>query len=495
MYDDCRCTVRGRIRRGGLALILATSFAPVGARAEDTANGGTARRESRADVVFEVQEATCPRVPNEYIRAVFNRLKESGRAVAPSMVKNVAEGRIPLPSQTDPAMTAAKIRAKFKEAKRKAIGKGWNFDEAIKLYEEGFRWAAENQAVVVNELDAPTWMTEAFVGYATTLVQANRVDDAKAAYKKQMISFPDLPVTSNRHGPDAAQLYESVRKDVDAEPRGTLLVTVNRPDANIFINYVGRGRGGNFQANVVEGTYEVLVEVGDKSLRYVVPTDPSKTKHAELRIDWDLDSRLVVGDSSVCVEHVANQREIVAGLQRKLPGRNLVLASRTTSDGIRWLRVEKYEPADTVPSRPCIMPEGDNVGRKLADCIDGQNVPGVLASIPVRLDATTRESAGSPSQFRHWLGFGIAAGSVGAGIYFASIDGTCMREDASLPGGCAEERDARLETGISLGVGAVSLAYAIYAYNRYGNAVRSYRPTVGVSAARGGGFVTIAGGF
>lgn len=489
MYDERRCMVRAAIRPTVLALSAAISLAPVSSRAED----GTKERaehEAANDVVFEVRRDACTRLPNDYVRAVLSQLMRSGRAVDISALREMASGPIPQPSQTDPSMTAARIRAKFKEAERKATGKNWNFEQAITLYEEGLRWAEENQLVVVKELDAPNWMTEAFVGYSTALTRANK--NPKDVYKRQIISFPDLPVTSSRHGPDAAALYEAARKELDASAHGTLLVTVNRPDANIFINYVGRGRGGNFQANVVAGKYEVLVEVGDKSLRYVVPTDPATNKHAELRIDWDLDSRMVVGESFVCIEHVANDRGLVRGLGRKFPGHGVVLASRQTSDGIEWIRAEKYEPGDTAPARRCVAPEGDNVGRKLTDCIDGQNVPGVLFAMPTKL--TTQEQAAPPSRLKPWLGLGITVGAIGAGIYFSSVNGTCISDDPTMPG-CDNERDARLETGISLAVGAGAFVYMLYAYKRYGAAVRSYRPTVGASATPGGGLVTLSGGF
>jgi hypothetical protein len=498
MYDDCRCRVaRGIRQRTSLALIALISMAPVGARANDAATTRSGAGTPRAtELVFEVHAGACPRFPNEYVVEVLRQLGETGRVAFSSDLRNVPGSQIPLPSQGDPTMTASRIRAKFKEAKRRATGKNWNFEQAIALYKVGFRWAEENQAVVVKELDAPTWMTEAYVGYATALTRAKQLNDAKEAYKQQIISFPDLPVTSNRHGPDAAELYEAVRKEVDAAPHGTLLVTINRPDANIFINYVGRGRGGNFQANVVAGTYEVLVEVGDRSLRYVVPTDPATTKNAELRIDWDVDSRIVVGTVSACIEHVPNPRDILPGLQRKLPGRGFVLASLEVSEGVRWLRVERYQPLSKAPSPACVVKEGDGVDRKVMDCFDGKDVPGVFASVPVPwAPAAPREPSDRPSQLRPLLGLATAAGSIGAALYFSSIHGDCTREDASSPDGCAETRDTRLGMGLALGVGAVSLGYAVYAYSRYARAVRSNGATIGVSTARGGGILTVSGGF
>lgn len=495
MFDENRCTARAR-HRGAIGMLVALLCASRLATAQPSSSRFESSEPEFAEVVFEVYEGARAADASTHIMPLLKSLRENGRATLPDEVKRAASGRLPVTGRADSSITVAKIRAKFDAAQRKTTGKGFNHKEAIALYQEGFRWVEQNMATVVADLDASRWLTDAYVGYATALTGENRGEDAKEAYREQIRSFSDLPITSDGYGPEAAARYAAMRKEVDAAPHGTLLVAVNRPDAFVAIKNVGRGRGGNLQANVVAGTYPVLVQVGGTALAYFIRTDPAKSQHAELRIDWDLDSKIRVSDRWVGVEDAKD--DIASGLAKKVPNSGVLLISIVERNETSWLVATRHQRGDGTRLRRCVAELGSEAERSMKGCIvDGIYSQGIFRDIPsTTTDSPPSGQVAAPSPLRSWLGLGGTIGAVAVGSYFLSVNGECIRNPSS-PAPCIERRDARLQAGLTLGVGVAALVYTTYSYIRYANAVRraSTSPAIGLTVAPGSGALTFSGAF
>lgn len=451
-------------------------------------------------VVFESYEG--PRPVHGAVRPIetlLRGLESDGWAALPGTIVRVVGDRLPRRGRTDPAMTVAKIRGKFSTAVRHTTGKGFDFKRAIALYEEGFRWVRENPAVVVADFDARNWLTDAYVGYATALLGDKRLDDAKRALRTQAISFWDTPITADRYGPEAAAPYQIVRREIEASPHGSLLVTVvDRVDAYVSINHVGRGRGSSFEANVVAGDYEVLVQVEGTALRYTFRADPAINQHAELRVHWDVDARLVVGEQWIGIERAPT--DVVPALVHALPGYSVVTVSIVERHDRRWLVATRYAAGTGRQVEPCVAEIGTQAETAIRPCILGgarvfKDVYTAIPSRPGSRDASSEASL--PARWPMWIAFGSSVAAIGAGAVFATMHEECLTIDLSAPDACGKRRDTLLPAVVSFGIGAASFAFMSYAYVRYANAVERQhsRPALGLGVGPGGAMVTLSGAF
>src|SRR5690606_34162823 len=80
---------------------------------------------------------------------------------------------------------------------------------------------------------------------------------------------------------------------------GKLLISVNDPDARIFLNEIGVGRGGTYGAGKLPGAYRALVIVKEQSLHYQVTVPPGS--EVKLDLDWDFERALVVTPQRVAL--------------------------------------------------------------------------------------------------------------------------------------------------------------------------------------------------
>jgi hypothetical protein len=111
---------------------------------------------------------------------------------------------------------------------------------------------------------------------------------ALAAMAEEIRSFPERPVPKTVYGPDGVDLYHLTRKILDAMKRGSLLINVSEPNAQISINETGRGRDGSYTGDIYPGTYRLLIEVAGVSRRYEVTIHPGE--QTKLLVDWATDA-------------------------------------------------------------------------------------------------------------------------------------------------------------------------------------------------------------
>lgn len=223
--------------------------------------------------------------------AVLARLREALRAqqvvVDPRAIAELPNEILPLTGAWDEELTLAALTAQLDSGVR-AYLRG-QFKPAAAQLEAGLALARRNPALVVRDATSPRWLTQALVSLALTKQRLRDRAGARAAMAEQVRSFPELPVTLADYGSRGEALYLEVRGELETGPRGSLLIDVSDPDARIYVNERGRGRGGAYAADVLPGAYRVLVVVGAESRLYRVTVHANE--QTRLQIDWSEDAR------------------------------------------------------------------------------------------------------------------------------------------------------------------------------------------------------------
>ena len=126
-------------------------------------------------------------------------------------------------------------------------------------------------------------------------------DDLTAALRERddmmdelVRSFPSKVISARAFGAEAEPLFLEARDRLDKARRGRLSITVNDPEAVIYLNEIVHGTAKVDVGDIVPGTYRVLVQAPTgESRQYDVEVAASQV--ARLTIDWDLDSLINIG--------------------------------------------------------------------------------------------------------------------------------------------------------------------------------------------------------
>lgn len=139
------------------------------------------------------------------------------------------------------------------------------------------------------------WLTKAYAATAFAQLRTRHSDAAADIVAEQIRSFPDAPI-GRIVGPEVASLATSVRTTLDARPRGSLRVTVSRPDVDVFLNEQRRGPLGTV-VSLVPGTYRVLLVAAGTSRTHRVAVAPGR--QSDLVVDWEADTAFTASTTSI----------------------------------------------------------------------------------------------------------------------------------------------------------------------------------------------------
>jgi hypothetical protein len=257
--------------------------------------GGTAR----ADVL--VLDACTKQCDPEDLRVIGltrhvlqDELKRPGLVASVQDVIDHLGGNVPLPSVTDPDLTAAGLTEHLKAG----IGNwaGGQHQEAVQLLETALAEAVENPATVVSDPTLRQLIPRAYVGRAVSLMRLNRVKEAKEAIAELVRTTPE-PSILDSWGTEADKIFQLARKELVARGTGSLTIQVDDPTAIFYLDEAGQPHKTMFAADVLPGLYRVFVlDTMGRSRRYVVEVVPHG--HATLDIDWRRDTKFEVTISS-----------------------------------------------------------------------------------------------------------------------------------------------------------------------------------------------------
>lgn len=320
---------------------------------------------ARADVVIEAYVDKRPADAEALLAPVRAALEEAGHTVEVEKVAEAFEGIAPRDGVRDPKLTSEAIAGRV-DAGVRAYLRG-EYGVAVQLLRAAIDDAHANPARVVADDKAAQWMTR---GLAALALAQSRTKDPRAAAEsmaEQLRSFPSLPVTAEEFGADGSELYAATRKTVEAQGRGGLIINVSDPNARIFVNELGRGRGAIALRDVAPGAYRVLVQGGGVSRRYAVTVSAGAT--AELTVDWIGDAAFVYSPEWVGFAlppaHAARAEAYAGKLATSLRTGNLIALGISGEGGARQVVAAVYEhESGRVIGRAALPPGTSNPSSK-----------------------------------------------------------------------------------------------------------------------------------
>lgn len=242
-------------------------------------------------LVFEVHRGARTQEAARLLDALRGPLERHGAVVSPAAIAALDNEVLPLPARWDEALSPGELTARLEAGVRSyLLGK---FRLAAQQLEAALAVAHRNPLLLVADPSSRQWMTQALVSLALTWARLGDSTRATATLAEQIRSYPELPVTHAAFGSRGDALYTRARRALESEPRGGLMVDVSNADARIYINEVGRGRGGAFVSDVLPGSYRVLIVLHGKARRYRVSVHGNA--QTRLLLDWDQESRFALG--------------------------------------------------------------------------------------------------------------------------------------------------------------------------------------------------------
>lgn len=402
---------------------------------------------ARADVLLETYEGERPADASKILAPLRAELQAHGILANPTSIIAHVGDALPLAGVTDPALTTVAIVEKVDAATNKVAHE--QFAPALVLFDAVRDLVHDNPVLVVTDGASPGWLTKAYAQMALAHDRLGQRDQAAEALTEQIRSHPERPITSGDFGPEVEKLYTATRKSYERLPHGSFLVSVDRPDAQIFIGYVGRGRGGSFTGDFGPGTYPVLVQEGGIARRYAKKIDPAHDPQTELRITWDLDSRFTATPDWIgAVWPRGNDRtlDLARALAVRLPDHGLKFVTIVVRDGKRYVIAKTDVGIRMNGAGACAIELGERDAEKLhalALCLESGERTADLVGVPTATPAPppvapapagARPESHDESVLQPVLigGLGAGVGAVGSGIYAAVITDGSVHEHRGL---------------------------------------------------------------
>lgn len=418
----------------------------------------------------------------------------------------------PRPGVADASITATKliedIELGYKAAAR------MQYQTAIPLLTAAIEQATNNQAVFVTDPSASTEMRRAYVQLGMSYYALGEIGKGADAFADVVRALDGQPLKGFSEA--VQQRYSAASTLLAKSQPGKLLISVNDPDARIFLNEIGVGRGGTYGAGKLPGAYRALVIVKEQSLHYQVTVPPGGEVKVDL--DWDFERALVVTPQRVALmlraqPSRAKMLEYVTRLaHRTRDDSTIVTTTFTRACGAVALVARRYARGSSVVEKKVahVVLDGDDadsairallynvlkdepsadvrVGEPRADCSQ-QNEP----------DATDAEPA--PRRWMMWTGIGAGILGVAAGglslkyVLDNRAAGDELKRVCAVM--CTSEQARSLEdkqvvaarNAVIWGVAGAVLVVgggALYFFSRRGGD----RPQVSVLPTRGGAFAT-----
>lgn len=215
---------------------------------------------------------------------------------SPAEIRARLGDRVPRSGLADPSLQVSDLVAMYEEGYR--LFKAGKFSVAIDKLAPAVRKAQENPVLLVDQAHHDTWMN-GLVALGMSRFRKKDLDGSEEVNRELARSFPNQEAAIRAaHGSEPARHYAAAQNALDARGRGTLVVDVNNSTALIYVDEWDRPQNATFEANVLPGTYRVLVRMpGTDGLRYDAVVEPNRTTH--LSVDLKFDDAVSITDQFV----------------------------------------------------------------------------------------------------------------------------------------------------------------------------------------------------
>lgn len=450
-------------------------------------------------IVIESYTGTRPEDANRLLSPVLEELASRGYVAGADVVGRRFEQRVSRTSLVEGGLPDA-----FGDQVEKGH-KAWiagRFTEAVTLLTPLVDAAHANPGAFAQNQPLREKLLKALIALALSHQRSNRADLAKKTFGEILRSFPDTQLSRASYGPEAFNLFEEVKKELNASGKGKLAIKADT-GAAVFINERFQNDGGNARLDVMPGEYRVFVRVGNQLSRVhrvdvfaggdeTVTIDTVFDMHVHSSPKWTgfqfLDAASRERSESIYAAMFANAINarglVVVGIDNVKGKPALVGSTVNLMDGsvIRRASVA-LDPDPPVEKLRAF-------GRFLA----GDNAaPGIDIQLAGDINAAPKGGNGQgvqigdrkPSSGGLWGGWkwitgvaGIAA--MGVGAYYLSVDGDCA-DDA-----CTYYRETSIGGWAALGGGAALAGISVYLFVR--GSGESSSSTAFVVPAQGGAY-------
>jgi len=465
---------------------------------------------ARAQVVFEQYYTSRPDEADA-IMAILRDEFGKNHAVARPEYLGSSLFHAPRPAISDPTLTSDMLIDELEIATKSYVKV--NYDTALVQLTTALARADANYGLAVEDVAVKAAMASAQVALALTykklsekvsekmadvsekmaentrhrklvdlqLVAAKKDLDAikkdlDAKAREAMVTYirsSREPVKRRMFGPPGESFYNEVRKSLDTAKRTTLAISVNEPDAQIFVNGLLVGRGATFAANQLPGAYCVVIRLARRMLRYDVTMDSERP--FALDVDWGFDSMLHVSPQWVGLllrEHTS-EGMYVRDVALRMGGQISIIFVGLRRERDRFVAYGYYY--DRAHRGGFVRWSGETHIAGARDELKLRDLASFLTTgkrSPSILPIGSIETIASPTDSQRWIGYaagGGAAGTLALGIFSLSKEYGCNSDP-----GCKDSYPrAGLVGYTSIGVGVALGAFAIYWLTREPRPVRS----------------------
>ncbi len=416
--------------------------------------------------VIEVYEEARPEEARAIMEILRSELEARGAWASPAQLVPLMSNA-PRPSVVNTTLTSAALTDELELAVKSFLHV--RYEAAVGELELALSHAKDNPGLVVNDERTQSAVERAQVALALTY--RNLGDRKKALQAMTEYIRGTRESVPKMFGPPGEDLYREARKVADAIKRGNLAISVSEPDAQLFVNGRGTGRGATFAGSLLPGLYCVVAQVGSVVLRYDVPVFAGSAM--TLQINWSFESRLHVSAEwlGMVLPKGAQEAAFVPGVARMLGLRTLTVVGVRREPGYLAVFGSYYDIPSAgrvawsgevhVPTSPSIDPQGRATRTKLAALAQflttAQPSAGVLPIGTAELDPT--EGSGWP-RWPSYVAGTAALGGFALGSYLLHLNGkdTCDPEPMI---GCKYVYNTRTRGLIALGGGAAAGAFAV----------------------------------
>jgi hypothetical protein len=430
-----------------------------------------------------------PRSSSAAAPALARLREELGRrevVVSPAEIRELRNEQLPLSGRWDEALTSRNLSAEL-DAGVRAYLRG-QFKAAEHKLEAALALAHRNPALLVSDATSRQRLTQALASLALARLRSGDRAGALEAMAEQVRSFPELPVTLQDFGSRGEALYAAARQTLERGPRGGLVIDVSEPDARIYINEHGRGRGGAFSSDMFPGTYRVLVMVGAQSRLYRISVHADE--QTRLAIDWPLDAAFVSSPEWIGLAAAEpHQLRAHRHLARRLAFNDAIVVGcdRLESEPVLWGAVYERGSGRELRRGAIASRDAQKLHRFAEFLVSGRyarefSLPiSALAKDAIAVPPSTEEVS-IPTVT--WVFGGVGLAAIGAGTYLALSNGASC--DA-----CDRGARTSLLAIALIGSGAVSLGVATFLTIDAWRAPAPGSAALGILPLRRGGFATL----
>lgn len=475
-----------------------------------------AEEEIERGLVLESYVGPRPRDADHLVGPLLDELKSAGFRGS-----SVVGSRIHAQHSITPEKLSKKDIQKIRQLVMEAQN-AYNtsrFESATIDAQKGLTMLLQRPSTMATQQPVREYMYSALITLSMAHHRLGNTDKLREVMSEYIRSFPDRDVSRKEYGPEGAELYRKVIREMNAHKRGELQIAAT-PGTTIFINerYVGLGA---FNIELFPGKYRVYTQKGADAGRVHLVELPEGGKET-LVVDELLDKSLRTSDSFVGfsfqdeASREKNERRLAVALGKALGTKTIILVGLNNKDGHSHVVASSIETESADhngdSAQILVPPNGAPSAqrlRELAKYVAGSGPASASIEVLSTAAAPADKASSSGTRFRVskqskttdnsgisplWRYSSWVAGvtAIGVGAYFISIDGTGTCDLSPGQVNCPKNHQT-LPQGIGAAAGGVALgALGFYLWGKEGTS-----PAKGLSIvpSEGGMRATFGGRF